>query len=130
VKVQQHSHDPNQPTELAAGRLVKLYQPITYAPWWDSIGAFRLLAGKQAMCPSTLKEAYMSWVRRIRTIDRDQVIAGISQVREEWEIAAGDIVHAHASVGMLLADLVSAIGLPPEDQVQALGGKLFEATKQ
>jgi hypothetical protein len=72
----------------------------------------------------------MECVNRIRIIDRDQVIAGISQVREEWEAATGDLLQARASVGLLLVDLASAIGLLPEEQTQALGGELLEISKK
>jgi hypothetical protein len=71
----------------------------------------------------------MNTTQIIRLIDRDQVIAGFLHVREEWEgaIEGDNLVDARASVGLLLLDLVLAIGLLPEEQVQALGHELSEA---
>jgi hypothetical protein len=49
-------------------------------------------------------------------------------VRKEWEdaIEDGDLVSNQASVGLLLLDLTEAIGLRPEEQVEALGHSLSE----
>jgi hypothetical protein len=71
----------------------------------------------------------MKTTQVIRIIDSDQVIAGFVQVRKEWEdaIEGGDLVRQQASVGLLLLDLTEAIGLHPEEQVQALGHELSEA---
>ena len=70
----------------------------------------------------------MSTSQIIRIIDRDQVIAGFVQVREEWEEALenDNLVDARANVGLLLLDLVDAIGLHPEEQIKALGHELSE----
>jgi hypothetical protein len=70
----------------------------------------------------------MNTTQIIRLIDRDQVIAGFIHVREEWEEALeGDnLVDARASVGLLLLDLTEAIGLRPDEQVEALGHSLSE----
>ena len=65
-------------------------------------------------------------VRRIRIIDRDQVIAGIAQVRHDWDQPEnGNLIGAKGSIGLLLADVASAIGLRPEEQAQALGQDLY-----
>jgi hypothetical protein len=71
----------------------------------------------------------MNTTQIIRLIDRDQVIDGFIHVREEWEdaIEGDNLVDARGSVGLLLLDLVIAIGLLPEEQVQALGHELSEA---
>lgn len=65
-------------------------------------------------------------VRRTRILDRDLAIAGISQVRQEWQSLAGDqsLLDVQGSVGLLLADIAQAIGLEPEERVCALGPDL------
>ena len=57
---------------------------------------------------------------------RTQIIGAISKLQEEWqEIADGaSLVELKGSVGLLLADLALALGLSPDEQVQALGEKL------
>jgi hypothetical protein len=66
-------------------------------------------------------------VRRTRIIDRDQVIAGIAQVRQDWDQPEnGNLIRVRGSVGLLLADIVAAVGLLPEEQAQALGPDLYK----
>jgi hypothetical protein len=73
----------------------------------------------------------MNISRRIRIIERDQVVAGIADIRAQWEDATGcDLVAAKGSVGLILGDVVKAIGLLPEDQTRALGEKLFATLSQ
>ena len=63
-----------------------------------------------------------------KIITRHQVINAPANIRQEWEQAAsGDIlIEVKGSVGLLLADLVMAIGLEPSEQVEALGANLVE----
>jgi hypothetical protein len=70
----------------------------------------------------------MSTTQIIRIIDRDQIIAGFVRVRKEWEdaIETDDLLSNKASVGLLLIDLTEAIGLRPDEQVEALGHNLSE----
>ena len=67
-------------------------------------------------------------VRVIRIIDRDEAIAGIAQIRQEWEDLAGDqsLIQVNGSVGLMLADIVQALGLTTEEQTQALGPDLAQ----
>ena len=61
-------------------------------------------------------------------ITRHQIIDALAKVRQEWEQAAsGDcLIDVKGSVGLLLADLVVAIGLEPSEQVEALGADLVD----
>lgn len=65
----------------------------------------------------------MITIRRTRILDRDQAIAGIATIRQEWQDTAGgeSLLDMQGSVGLLLADLTQAIGLTPEETTQALG---------
>jgi hypothetical protein len=65
-------------------------------------------------------------VIRIRVLDRDQAIDGLTRLRAEWEEAnGGDLLAARASVGELLGDVTALIGLTPEEQRAALGSDLY-----
>jgi hypothetical protein len=59
-------------------------------------------------------------------IPRTKIIDVLTKLRQEWEQAAEgeNLVELDGSVGLLLADLAIAIGLTPEEQVQALGADL------
>ncbi len=61
------------------------------------------------------------------TITRPQVINAFVHLRQEWEQAVGiaSLIDVRGSVGLLLFDLVTAIGFTPEEQRQALGAGLF-----
>jgi hypothetical protein len=64
----------------------------------------------------------MNTTRVIRLLDRDQAIAGLQQIRQDWELAAGgDLVQARGSVAYLLNDCARAIGLNESDRRQVLG---------
>ena len=68
----------------------------------------------------------MALTQRIRIIDRDKVIAGIAQVRQDWDQPEnGNLIGAKGSIGLLLADIATAVGLQPEEQAQALGKDLY-----
>lgn len=65
----------------------------------------------------------MSMVKVVRILDRDEAIAGLTRLREEWQDAANGapLSDVQASVGLLLVDVVNAIGLLPEEAAQVLG---------
>ncbi len=65
----------------------------------------------------------MSWVRITRILDRDEAIFGLAQLRAEWQEAAGEqnLMDVGASVGLLMADVVNALGLSPDEAAQVLG---------
>jgi hypothetical protein len=56
-----------------------------------------------------------------------QIVAAVTRIRDEWQEAADgiDLIELKGSVGLLLGDLVSILGLNPDEQVQALGEELF-----
>ena len=62
-------------------------------------------------------------------LDRDQALESLSAFRQEWESVAGNgsLIDVSASVGLMLFDFISRLGLTPEEQVQVLGDKLFFA---
>ena len=55
-----------------------------------------------------------------------QIVAAVAKIRDEWQWAADgiDLIELKGSVGLLLDDLVSALDLSPEEQVEALGEEL------
>ena len=67
----------------------------------------------------------MNWVKRTRILDRDQAIDGLASIRQEWQEAANGtpLVEMRGSVGLLLADVASAMGLSPEEAAWVLGGE-------
>jgi hypothetical protein len=63
--------------------------------------------------------------------ERVVVLENLSVLRLEWEAAAdgGSLINVSASVGLLLFDLTTKLGLSPEEQSIVLGGRLYnEAT--
>ena len=62
-------------------------------------------------------------------LDRDQALESLSAFRQEWDSVAGNgsLIDVSASVGLMLFDFTSRLGLTPEEQVQVLGDKLFFA---
>jgi hypothetical protein len=68
----------------------------------------------------------MSWVRITRILDRDQAINGLAHLRQEWQLAADGkpLMDVQGNVGLLLADVVAAIDLLPEEAAQVLGSEV------
>jgi hypothetical protein len=64
-------------------------------------------------------------VLRIRILDRDEAIGGLMKLRQEWEETGADLLETKASVGELLGDAASLIGLSPDEQRAALGDRLY-----
>ncbi len=63
--------------------------------------------------------------------ERVVVLENLSVLRLEWEAAAdgGSLINVSASVGLLLFDFTTKLGLTPEEQSIVLGGRLYnEAT--
>ena len=65
-------------------------------------------------------------------LDRDQALESLSAFRQEWESVAGNgsLIDVSASVGLMLFDFTSRLGLTPEEQVQVLGDQLFFAASR
>ena len=57
-----------------------------------------------------------------------RVLENLSGLRQEWEVAAeGDsLIDVSASIGLLLFDFTTKLGLTPEEQPIVLGGRLYE----
>jgi hypothetical protein len=69
-------------------------------------------------------------VRETQTIallDRTQMLENLSAFRQEWEAVAerGSLIDVSASVGLMLFDLITRLGLTPQEQAQVLGDQLF-----
>jgi len=73
------------------------------------------------------KEANMVLEVQTPLFLRPYVIASLIGIREEWEVAAEgqSLVNTKGSVGLLMFDLVSAIGLTQEEKTQVLGDQLL-----
>ena len=59
-------------------------------------------------------------------LERHQVVQALAGIRSEWEEASDGVSLAlvPGSVGMLLVDVATAIGLTSDEQVQVLGADL------
>ena len=59
---------------------------------------------------------------------RVQVIATLSKFRQEWQEATGraSLIEVEGNMGMLLADLINGLGLGATEQIQVLGGELYQ----
>jgi len=65
--------------------------------------------------------------------ERVVVLENLSVLRLEWETAAdgGSLINVSASVGLLLFDFTTKLGLTPEEQSIVLGGRLYnQATRK
>ena len=60
-------------------------------------------------------------------LDRALALETLSAFREEWETVAerGSLIDVSASVGLMLFDLTTRLGLTPQEQAQVLGDQLF-----
>ena len=65
----------------------------------------------------------------IALLYRALALETLSAFRQEWESVTGDgsLIDVSASVGLMLFDFTSRLGLTPEEQVQVLGEQLFIA---
>lgn len=62
-------------------------------------------------------------------LDRPLALESLSAFRQEWQSLAenGSLIDVSASVGLMLFDFTSRLGLTPAEQVQVLGDQLFFA---
>lgn len=60
-------------------------------------------------------------------LDRTLALETFSAFRQEWEAVAdrGSLIDVSASVGLMLFDLTTRLGMTPQEQVQVLGDQLF-----
>jgi hypothetical protein len=61
-------------------------------------------------------------------LNRAQVIMVLGNIREEWEEAANgkNPIELKGSVGLLLNDVVNAIGLEPDEKASILGTRISD----
>ena len=59
---------------------------------------------------------------------RFQLVNTLSRIRQEWQDATGSssLIEVEGNMGMLLADLINGFGLGAAEQVQVLGGDLYQ----
>ncbi|MCA9997426.1 MAG: hypothetical protein KDE56_16820 [Anaerolineales bacterium] len=59
---------------------------------------------------------------------RFQLVNTLSRIRQEWQEAVGtpSLIEVEGNMGMLLADLINGLGLGDTEQVQVLGGDLYQ----
>ena len=69
----------------------------------------------------------MSWVKVTRILDRDAAIEALARLRAEWQEAANGrpLADVQGSVGLILADVVAALELLPEEAAQVLGNETY-----
>lgn len=55
------------------------------------------------------------------------IVGAIAQVRQDWEAASEgeSLTNIDGNVGLILVDVVKALGLNPDETVKALGGQLY-----
>lgn len=69
----------------------------------------------------------------IALLDRALALEKLSAFRQEWETVAEreSLIDVSASVGLMLFDLTTRLGLTPQEQAYVLGDQLFiEATRK
>jgi len=62
-------------------------------------------------------------------LDRTLALESLSAFRQEWESVAGNgsLIDVSASVGLMLFDLTTRLGMTPQEQAQVLGDQIFFA---
>ena len=66
-------------------------------------------------------------------LDRSLALENLSAFRKEWQAVAdsGNLIDVSASVGLMLFDFTSRLGLTPDEQALVLGDQLcFEARRK
>lgn len=60
--------------------------------------------------------------------DRQCALENLSTLRKEWEAGAEgeSLIRVSGSVGLMLFDVTTLLGLTPEEQVLVLGERLFQ----
>ena len=61
----------------------------------------------------------------ILVLARPQMVNAIARIREDWEQEDESLVDVEASVGVILADVVNALGFSEEEKIAALGPSLY-----
>ena len=61
-----------------------------------------------------------------KVIPRNNVVIALSNLRQEWQEAAGgqSLAELNANVGLLLADVAMTLGLSSIEQIQVFGAEL------
>ena len=65
----------------------------------------------------------MSWVKRIKIMDRNQAINALATIRRDWE--GEDLLKTQAPIGLTLADIGVNLGLDQDELREAFGDDLF-----
>ncbi len=60
-------------------------------------------------------------------LDRTKAQSGLATIRREWEVAAEgeSLINISASVGLLLLDVTTKLGMTPDEQKAVLGIQLY-----
>ena len=69
---------------------------------------------------------------RMPDLNRAQVIMMLRSIREEWETACNGLspIEVKASAGLLLNDVVNAIGFEPAEKAAILGASLVHEVER
>lgn len=61
-------------------------------------------------------------------LDRAKAKGALATLRREWEVAAEGVslIDISASVGLLLLDVTTKLGMTPEEQKAVLGPRLYQ----
>lgn len=60
--------------------------------------------------------------------ERQSTLENLSALRQEWEASAEgeSLIRVSGSVGLMLFDVTTLLGLTPEEQILVLGERLFQ----
>ena len=61
---------------------------------------------------------------------RPQMVNAIARIRKDWEQEDESLVDIEASVGLILADVVEALGFSEEEKLAALGPSIYVDIQQ
>lgn len=61
-----------------------------------------------------------------------QIVRNLARIRKEWQDAIGgtSLLSVDGNVGLILADLVSGLGLSADEQAQVLGAELHKEIQE
>jgi hypothetical protein len=59
-------------------------------------------------------------------IPREQVVAALMQLRQDWQVSAGDksLAKIKGNVGLILSDVTTLLGLDTIERIRVLGDEL------
>ena len=65
----------------------------------------------------------MKFANPVITIDRQNAISNLKTIRTEWQEAASShcLIEVNGSIGLLLADIATALELTEQESVEVLG---------